>query len=839
MEAYAVPPGPRFTKLEVTGDVPGPRCGHTLTPTTGSDGQPKLLLFGGATSLETPGGPNPSGGVASSTVHVYDVNTRVWTKIEPKGESPSPRAAHAAAAVGSMVVIQGGIGPTGLASGDLHVLDLSQENVKWHHISVAGPGPGSRYAHVMALVAKRFLLCLGGNDGRRALGDVWALDTAAKPYVWTRVVPEGISPPPRMYAACSARSDGLLLLSGGRDGNNMALSDAYGLARHRDGRWEWAAAPGTSPAPRYQHSAAFTGARLHVLGGAQGGGKMVSGAASVAVLDTAVGAWWPPPEQKDSTANIFKRCRHASAVVGETIYSFGGLCGGVLMDDMLAGEDTGAISAMMAPTASAPTVPASPQTPGTPTGFESKRELSLTAAAAAEAEAARFMASKLSRAEDGSGGNSRENRESSPIGGVQDARKVADEVRLHHRAVVVPATALGDQVGIMRQLSIDQLGHEARRSHYMGDDGRYHSPLISRREPSIAGVHKLVLANLLKPREWIPPEDGRFFLNYNQIDEMCNLVEYIFEREPSVLKLRAPIKIFGDVHGQFGDVMRLFDEYGSPSTAGDISYIDYLFLGDYVDRGMYSLETMCLLMALKLEHPKSIHLIRGNHEAKDINKLFGFKSECCERLGEKAGTAAWKRFNKMFNWMPLAALIEDKILCMHGGIGRSIEKVEDIAALRRPLKMKDGGEILMDLLWSDPTDNDGIEGIHPNPRGPGLVSYGPDRVKSFCAANKLQMIVRAHECVMDGFERFAQGHLITVFSATNYCGTANNAGAILVLGKNLVVVPKLIHPLPPPVIMNTDPNDRRAYWNADVNEQRPPTPPRGRPHPNSQKSPFI
>jgi diadenosine tetraphosphatase ApaH/serine/threonine PP2A family protein phosphatase len=167
------------------------------------------------------------------------------------------------------------------------------------------------------------------------------------------------------------------------------------------------------------------------------------------------------------------------------------------------------------------------------------------------------------------------------------------------------------------------------------------------------------------------------------------------------------------------------------------------------------------------------------------------------------------------------------------GIGRSINSVDQIDALVRPLTMEHGGIVLMDLLWSDPTTNDGVEGVQPSPRGPGLVTFGPDRVKEFCKVwplrfsahrlaaastavtwqlhlcclpavrlasdaevltssradttcsrlaqnNELQMIVRAHECVMDGFERFAQGHLITLFSATNYCGTANNAGAILV-----------------------------------------------------------
>ena len=118
------------------------------------------------------------------------------------------------------------------------------------------------------------------------------------------------------------------------------------------------------------------------------------------------------------------------------------------------------------------------------------------------------------------------------------------------------------------------------------------------------------------------------------------------QTEPTVLKLKAPIKIFGDLHGQFGDLMRLFQEYGMPSTAGDITYIDYLFLGDYVDRGAHSLETICLLLALKIEYPRSIHLLRGNHEAADINALFGFRMECMERMGEY-GVFIWQRINQV------------------------------------------------------------------------------------------------------------------------------------------------------------------------------------------------
>ncbi|KAL6976477.1 Serine/threonine-protein phosphatase bsl3 [Sarracenia purpurea var. burkii] len=404
-------------------------------------------------------------------------------------------------------------------------------------------------------------------------------------------------------------------------------------------------------------------------------------------------------------------------------------------------------------------------------------------------------------------------------------------VRLHHRAVVVAAETGGALGGMVRQLSIDQFENEGRRVSYGTPESATAARKLLDRQMSINSVPKKVIAHLLKPRGWKPPVRRQFFLDCNEIADLCDSAERIFTSELSVLQLKAPIKIFGDLHGQFGDLMRLFDEYGSPSTAGDIAYIDYLFLGDYVDRGQHSLETITLLLALKVEYPHNIHLIRGNHEAADINALFGFRIECIERMGERDGIWTWHRINRLFNWLPLAALIEKKIICMHGGIGRSINHVEQIENLQRPITMEAGSIVLMDLLWSDPTENDSVEGLRPNARGPGLVTFGPDRVMEFCNNNDLQLIVRAHECVMDGFERFAQGHLITLFSATNYCGTANNAGAILVLGRDLVVVPKLIHPLPPAISSPETSPERHIEdtWMQELNANRPPTPTRGRP----------
>ncbi|KAL5130553.1 Serine/threonine-protein phosphatase BSL2 [Glycine soja] len=912
--------------LEKKEDGPGPRCGHTLTAVAavGEEGTPgyigpRLILFGGATALEgnsaVSGTPSSAGNAgirlagATADIHCYDVITNKWSRITPIGEPPSSRAAHVATAVGTMVVIQGGIGPAGLSAEDLHVLDLTQQRPRWHRVGVPGPGPGPRYGHVMALVGQRYLMAIGGNDGKRPLADVWALDTAAKPYEWRKLEPEGEGPPPCMYATASARSDGLLLLCGGRDANSVPLSSAYGLAKHRDGRWEWAIAPGVSPSPRYQHAAVFVNARLHVSGGALGGGRMVEDSSSVAVLDTAAGVWCDTKSVVtsprtgrysadaaggDAAVELTRRCRHAAAAIGDLIFIYGGLRGGVLLDDLLVAEDLAAAETTAASHAAAAAAASNVQAgrlPGRygfiddrtrqtmpetdpdgsvvlgnpvapPVNGDMYTDIStenallpgsrrtskgveyLVEASAAEAEAiSATLAAAKARQVNGEVELPDRDRgaEATPSGKQISSLIKPDSagsnsippggVRLHHRAVVVAAETGGALGGMVRQLSIDQFENEGRRVSYGTPESTTAARKLLDRQMSINSVPKKVVAHLLKPRGWKPPVRRQFFLDCNEIADLCDSAERIFSSEPSVLQLRAPIKIFGDLHGQFGDLMRLFDEYGAPSTAGDIAYIDYLFLGDYVDRGQHSLETISLLLALKVEYPNNVHLIRGNHEAADINALFGFRIECIERMGERDGIWTWHRINRLFNWLPLAALIEKKIICMHGGIGRSINHVEQIENIQRPITMEAGSIVLMDLLWSDPTENDSVEGLRPNARGPGLVTFGPDRVMEFCNNNDLQLIVRAHECVMDGFERFAQGHLITLFSATNYCGTANNAGAILVLGRDLVVVPKLIHPLPPAISSPETSPERHIEdtWMQELNANRPPTPTRGRP----------
>ena len=235
-------------------------------------------------------------------------------------------------------------------------------------------------------------------------------------------------------------------------------------------------------------------------------------------------------------------------------------------------------------------------------------------------------------------------------------------------------------------------------------------------------------------------------------------------------------------------------------------------------------------MALKIKYPDQIHLIRGNHEDILINSGFGFQEECERRLDDdsESDDSLFALINNFFEYLPFAAIIEDQILCVHGGIGANVKKISDIERIPRPFNVVHEAQNLeqklaMDLLWSDPTDTDEELGIQPNVQRDSnqlghIVKYGPDIVRNFLKNNGLSHIIRGHECVLDGFERFAGGLLLTIFSATDYCGRHGNAGAMLVINQHMQMIPHLIYP----------PDEGNNHWIDDEEyyKKRPPTPPR-------------
>jgi serine/threonine-protein phosphatase PP1 catalytic subunit len=280
----------------------------------------------------------------------------------------------------------------------------------------------------------------------------------------------------------------------------------------------------------------------------------------------------------------------------------------------------------------------------------------------------------------------------------------------------------------------------------------------------------------------------------------------------------------GDIHGQYPDLLRLFEYGGFPPDS------NYLFLGDYVDRGKQSIETICLLLAYKIKFPDNFFLLRGNHECASINRIYGFYDECKRRFSVRL----WKTFTDCFNCLPVAAVVDDKILCMHGGLSPEMDSLDQIRAIERPADVPDQG-LLCDLLWSDP-DRD-TKGWGDNDRGVSY-TFGADRVTEFLKKHDLDLVCRAHQVfldcsppffrssplpsnscpntctrnnnvinnprcssmgndwqvVEDGYEFFADRQLVTIFSAPNYCGEFNNAGALMCVDASLLCSFQILKP---------------------------------------------
>ncbi|KAL6121368.1 Serine threonine-protein phosphatase PP2A catalytic subunit [Nucleospora cyclopteri] len=265
-----------------------------------------------------------------------------------------------------------------------------------------------------------------------------------------------------------------------------------------------------------------------------------------------------------------------------------------------------------------------------------------------------------------------------------------------------------------------------------------------------------------------------------EITWLCKASKEIFMEQPILLEIKAPLKVCGDIHGQYSDLLQLF-EYGFYPPKSN-----YLFLGDYVDRGKQSIESICLLMAYKIKYKDNFFILRGNHESKGINRIYGFYDECKRRYS----VTLWKTFTECFDWLPVCALIEERILCMHGGISPDLRNLKQIHEISRPTDIPDHG-LLCDLLWSDP--DKGVNGWGENDRGVS-VTFSVDKLRQFLDNTNIDFIARAHQVVEDGYQFFGDKDLVTIFSAPNYCGDFNNAGAIMTVDENLCCSFQILRP---------------------------------------------
>lgn len=249
-----------------------------------------------------------------------------------------------------------------------------------------------------------------------------------------------------------------------------------------------------------------------------------------------------------------------------------------------------------------------------------------------------------------------------------------------------------------------------------------------------------------------------------QVAQLCDRCKDLMLEEGNVEVIYAPVTLCGDIHGQFFDLLELFGKGGRvPDTS-------YVFMGDYVDRGYHSIETLLLLLMLKARYPDRITLLRGNHESRQITQVYGFYDECYRKYGS---ANVWRLCTELFDYMPLGAVVAQDIFCVHGGLSPRLNTIDEVRVLDRKQEVPHEGP-MCDLLWSDPED---IEDWGVSPRGAGYL-FGGSVAKAFNHRNGLSLIARAHQLVQEGYKAMFDDNCCTVWSAPNYCYRCGNLASI-------------------------------------------------------------
>jgi protein phosphatase len=261
------------------------------------------------------------------------------------------------------------------------------------------------------------------------------------------------------------------------------------------------------------------------------------------------------------------------------------------------------------------------------------------------------------------------------------------------------------------------------------------------------------------------------FLPYPLLCDLLSTTTTHWKTEPTVLTITGDMTVVGDVHGHILDLFRIIARSGFPP------HTRYLFLGDIVDRGEFSTEAAILILTLKVLWPSSVFVIRGNHEFREMWLSGGFGCEVASLYG---GTDVLGQFESAFAFMPLAAVVNGRALCVHGGIGEHVRDVSALAKVKRPVCCFDS-RVVRDAFWSDPCET--TVGFEESPRGIGCL-YGRRPLAAFLAKNKLALLVRGHEVVEEGCESQFNGQVATVFSASAYCNQRTNKSAVLVLNRS-------------------------------------------------------
>jgi serine/threonine-protein phosphatase 6 catalytic subunit len=282
--------------------------------------------------------------------------------------------------------------------------------------------------------------------------------------------------------------------------------------------------------------------------------------------------------------------------------------------------------------------------------------------------------------------------------------------------------------------------------------------------------------------KWVEISKECKYLPENELKQLCDYVCDLLLEESNVQPVASPVTVCGDIHGQFYDLEELF------RTGGSVPDTNYVFMGDFVDRGYYSLETLTRLLVLKARWPDRITLLRGNHESRQITQVYGFYDECQNKYGNYN---AWRHCCRVFDHLTVAALIDNKILCVHGGLSPEIRTLDQIRLIERNQEIPNKGAFC-DLVWSDPED---VDNWATSPRGAGWL-FGARVTDEFMELNGLTLLCRAHQLVQEGFKYMFDEKLITVWSAPNYCYRCQNVASILQIETDGTKTPKMFEAVP-------------------------------------------
>ena len=778
----------KLSQIETTGKIPSPRFGHSFTILNSQTG----ILFGGAKG-------NLKSYHFSNETFIYNFENKTWSNIEysnfnlTKEEIPPPRAAHASCKNDNLQILinSGSIDPN-FKGDDLWLFDyniyLKSINNScgynttfgklWQKIPIIGITPGKRYGHSLIYINPCIYL-FGGNLSSNLLSnDVYFINLNKIPYSWIKInfSNDLKIPCQRMYHSVCVY-DNKMIIVGGRSEKDNALNDIWMLYKGNNKKFYWKLCNENKSndnknniVGRYNHNIVLFGSLLFLIGGRN---KFYNEPLTIDVFDF-------------DNENVFKfkgigLYRQDTFIKDNSIYIYAGFNISnnsissmsnfhvIKLDNLFKNSDLNDKYQEILNNSSKNL-------------YEHKKVQSLN------------NINNLDENNNFQNNDNQLNNYSSKgkfhlsyeviIGNSDNSFTTEDISNFNTEEINLSKN-------LFRKLSIDKLQEEKKR---IGTE-KINNQLIDQKHYNKKVIDKIINL-LLRPFDWYEISNKLNEITKEDIISLINEAKNIIEKDKSLLKVRSPCKIFGNIFGQYTDLMRFFSSFGNPSETnqmGDIYIMNYIFLGNCIDLGFESLEVIFLLIALKVKYPNNIYLIRGNHEDININSFNGLSDECKEKLNDNINNpdSIFMKLNNLFNYFPLGITIDQNILCVHSGIGNNIKSISDIENINRPVNidLNNNEFIVNELLYSDCEENENLLNYK---------SYSKNHLIDFMNENKIELLITSHKFINEGIKSFYNDKLIIVNSSSDFLDKYNNIGGMINVAKRTIkspiqIIPKLIN----------------------------------------------